>query len=293
MLFVVKRITAIMTHKIERIQPVKSDDGIVFYISADGTQAGISISGLEKLLGYSSSSMLFNQNQNKLLWRMVNDTPCETDPELLKPVWNKVFNPSGVGTDGARIVTEEATVAIITYYAVERNNIAAMKTLSVFAQKGFNLWVKEVTHFAIDDKQNEIINLLKNMSLQIENLQVKVEKIDRLEGTTVRLFPGLHQINSGIIGINPALLEDGAVYSPRDWLRLKEIELDQSTYRCFALLVSETYKTLTGHKPDDKYKKVKSKDKLVTRREGYGYKVKDFDILEAAFTKLLEKVELN
>lgn len=291
MLFVVKRTTVIMTHEIERIQPVKSDDGIVFYISADGKQAGISIAGLQRLIGLEVNSKLFQSSKNQLLHDMAIGNPgSKTIPELLKPLWGKVFNPVGVGTDGAKIVTEEAAVAIITYYAIERGNVAAMKSLSIFAQKGFNLWVKEVTHFAVNDNHNEIVGILKNMSLQIENLQVKVEKIDRLEGTTIRLFPGLHQINSGIIGINPALLEDGAVYSPRDWLRLKEIELDQSTYRCFALLVSETYKTLTGHKPDDKYKKVKRKEKLVTQREGYGYKVKDFDILEAAFSKLLEKL---
>lgn len=281
-----------MTHEIERIQPVKSDDGIVFYISADGKQTGISISGLERLLGFVERGSLLD-GRNKLLEDCVNSTPRQDIPNELQPIWGNVFNPRMTGTDGAKIITEEAAVAIITYYAITRKNVAAMHSLSVFAQKGFNRWVKEVTHYALEDNRNEIIDMLNCLMFEMKDLKIKVEKLDRLEGTTVRLFPDLHHINNGITALHPELLEDGAIYSPRDWLRLKAIELDQPTYRAFALLVSETYKTLTGRKPNDKYKKVKRKDKLVTQREGYGYKLKDFDILEAAFKKLLEKVEIK
>lgn len=277
------------------VTPVKSDNGITFYISNDGKQTGISISGLERLLGLSEKGSLFS-GKNKLMEDCQNGTPRETIPESLQPIWGKVFNPSALGSDNAMIITEEAAVTIISYYAIERKNITATKSLFLFAKQGFNCWVKEITHFTVEEQDNEILRTLRKLDQNLEIVKTKVEKLERLDGITVTLYPGAKHINDGLASTNQLMLIDDCLYSGKDWLTSKGVKLTRGGYISFGHLVAQTYKTLTGKNPQIKYvtKPRKNKpNKTVKVKEGWGYRNIDFYIMEAAYEKFKDKMFPN
>jgi|SanBayMetagenome_1026888.scaffolds.fasta_scaffold00372_5 hypothetical protein len=278
----------------EIVTPYKSEDGITFYISNDGKQTGISIVGLERLLGLDPRSCLFTKSQNKLLWRMsIGDDPLETDPECLKPLWGKVFEPTAVGSDGARIVRSQTMVAIIEYYAFDRNNPVAKHSFRAFANIGVDNWIKQTVNYTVDEKQNEMLNMLRQLHQDMQIVKTKVEKLERLDGITVTLYPGAKHINDGLSSTNQLMLMDDRLYSAKDWLASKGVKLTHGGYISFGHLVAQTYKTLTGKNPQVKYKTSPRKNKpgkTVKAKEGWGYRNIDFYIMEAAYEKFKKKM---
>lgn len=274
----------------EIITPYKNEDGITFYISNDGKETGISIAGLERLLGLESNSRLFTKSQNKLMWRMVEeDSPLENDPKCLKPLWGKVFNPNGVGSDGAKIIRSEVMVAIIEYYAFERNNPVAKHSYRAFAKIGVDTWIKESTGYALEDKYDNLLGLVQELLTEVKVVRYKVDKLDKLESTMVTLYPGARHITEGWSNGDKTLSDDN-IYTIKDWLQLNDVTLDKSSYHSLALLAAETYRTLTGKNPVIKYKDIVTKKGRKNKMKvGNGYKLIDFYILEAAFKKLLSK----
>ena len=127
---------------------------------------------------------------------------------------------------------------------------------------------------------------------EVKEVRVKVEKLDRMEGTMVTWYPGAKHITEGWSSEeNKHLLGDKNIYTTKDWLNLNNISLDKGSYHSFSLLTAETYRTLTGKEPSIKYKPYKRKNgKMSKQKEGNGYKIIDFYILEACYKKLCSKV---
>ncbi|MEH1933420.1 MAG: hypothetical protein V7L14_06780 [Nostoc sp.] len=291
---------------IQILPPIKSPDGITFYISAEADRAGISVGGLERLIGINTNSGLFSPRRNKLLCDMAEGGIREDIPIWLKPVWGNVFDIFVQGSDGAKIVTQEAAVAIISYYAIEKQSSTAMQSLAQFAQIGFCTWVKQITKYGLEGKTDKMLVLMERMMGQMDDMryqlndmqervidmQVKVDKLDRLDGTTITVYPGLYEINQTlsskeITKLLPSGRED--LYSIPQYLVIKNIVLDKSTKHAFALLASDTYLTMTGERPKIKYKQVPRKDgTFKSTKEGNGYRLIDFNILDVAFQKLKE-----
>jgi hypothetical protein len=291
---------------IQILPPVKSSDGITFYISADAERAGISISGLERLIGINTNSGLFSPLRNRLLHEMSEGEVRENIPVWLKPVWGNVFDTLVQGSDGAKIITQEAAVAIITYYAIEKKSPTAMHSLAQFAQIGFCTWVKQITKYGLEGKTDKMLVLMERMMGQMDDMryqlqdmqervidmQVKVDRLDRLDGTTISVYPGLYDINQTlsskeITKLLPSGRED--LYSIPQYLAIKNIVMDKSTKHAFALLASDTYLTMTGERPKIKYKQVPRKDgTFKSIKEGNGYRLIDFNILDVALKKLTE-----
>lgn len=271
----------------EIVHPVASPDGIMFYVSSDGERAGISIMGLERLIGFEARGSLFAKGR-KLNELPDLDAQLKIDSEWLNPVQGKVFYPQLKGIDGAKIVTQEAAVAIITYEAVERNNPVAMNSLAQFAQIGFNTWVKQITSYSEEGKYDKLISMMQKLMDDVEEMKVKVDRLDRLDGTTVIAYPGLKQINDNLSAEETRrLLSDQKLYTVKDWLTLNSIELSKPEMHRLTLLVAETYRTLSHKDPETKYlvyeKKTGGK---ANRKEGNGYRLTDFHIIEAAYEKL-------
>ena len=88
------------------------------------------------------------------------------------------------------------------------------------------------------------------------------------------------------------MLMDGNIYSAKDWLMSKGVNLTRGGYISFGHLVAQTYKTLTGKNPQVKYKTSPRKNKpgkTVRAKEGWGYRNIDFYIMEAAYEKFKQK----
>lgn len=269
----------------EIISPRKSDEGIVFYVSADGTKTGISISGLERLLGFVAASNLFTKNQ--LLSAMADGTLREDIPKTLEITWGKVFSPDVKGSDGAKIVMEDAAVAIIEYYAFERNNETAKRSFRNFAKRGFPAWVKEVTHFATEpiafnDQLREALREI--LDEKLEAVMGKASRWDNLEGITATVYPGMKALNDGLSQSDrQKLLVSTDLYTAVDWLTLKKIVVDKSTKHAFCRQAADTYLTMTGQRPPDKYELKETASGMRSVKVGKGYKTIDFHVLETAW----------
>lgn len=275
---------------IEIVSPMMSDDGIIFYVSASGTQTGISIAGLEKLLGFKPHSALFNEKRFITLYRMsINDPLRETDSKWLKPAWGNVFYPLLKGSDGAKIVTAKAATCIIKEYAFGKQNEIAMNSLDGFLDKGFDTWVKEVVNFATEPTLNsQLLDALKQMNEKLDSVASKVSKWDKIEGVTATVYPGMKMLNDSLsIADISKLLPTQELFTVREWLTLKGIVLDKSTLYSFARQAADTYKTMTGKRPESKTSTSKTTGK--GKRDGNGYRVVDFTILDTAWQTFVNK----
>lgn len=222
-----------------------------------------------------------------------NGSPRETIPEPLQPIWGKVFNPSALGSDGARIVNSEAMVGIIEYYAFDRKNDIAKHSYRAFAKIGADNWIKQTVNYTVNEKQDEMLNMLRQLHQDMQIVKTKVEKLERLDGITVTLYPGAKHINDGLSSTNKLMLMDDHLYSAKDWLTSKGVKLTHGGYISFGHLVAQTYKTLTGKNPQVKYKTIPRKNKpgkTVKAKEGWGYRNIDFYIMEAAYEKFKIKM---
>lgn len=273
----------------EIIVPTTSPEGIVFYVSADGSKTGVSIRGLERLIGKKGGlGGMFNSSRSRLYSDMALGVHHYKPSKWLEPAWGKVFDCTTQGSDGAKIVTQEAAVAIITYEAVEKSNKVAAHSLSLFTQIGFNTWVKQITNYSEDGKYDKLIGMVQMLMDDVKEMKVKVDRLDRLDGTATQIYPGLKQINDSVSADETRrLLADQKFYTAKEWLQLQRIELSRPQLHRFALLVAETYRSLTHREPEKKYVYQTSKTgKSSTKSEGNGYRLVDFHILESAYAKM-------
>ncbi len=212
-------------------------------------------------------------------------------PKSLKSSWGKVFYPHCLGSDGARIIQSKAAVCIIKYFAFDKKSDLAEHSLDQFLDMGFNIWVKKLTNFSIDGDFKEVLHLMKKMDNDISEMKIQISKSNRLEGTTLQIYPGLNHINNHLQNEdNIKLLSTGDVYTVKDWMNLNDIQLDQTNTNRLRLLTAETYKTLTGTNPCIKYKPYSRKDGRTTMQKiGNAYKIGHFHIIEAAYKKILSR----
>lgn len=275
---------------IEIVPPRKSEDGIVFYVSADGKKTGISIAGLEQLIGLKPYSVLFQEKRYPTFYRMsINAPQREIESKWLKPAWGNVFDPSLKGSDGAKIVMAKAATCIIKEYAFAKQNEIAVNSLDTFVDKGFDSWVKEVVNYSSEPTLNgELLDTLKQMNGKLDAVSAKVSKWDKIEGITATIYPGMKLLNDALSMTDvDKLLPSGDLYTTREWLSMKGIIVDKSTFYSFSRQAADTYKTMTGNRPKAKYSVSPRTGRQV--KDGNGYKVVDFVILESAWQAFVTK----
>lgn len=178
---------------LETVKPVIAENGIEFYVSNDGNEAGVSIAGLSRLCGVSRGylSEMFSGVSKPL-------------PESLKHLAEEIFHPSLVGVKGAKIVTSKVATQFIKYYAVDAKttNDTAKHSLNKFLEIGFTTWVKKVTgfsealdHYNLNKTLNELLADVRSTNQHVEALTkevkswrtVKTVADNRLKGLNVLL----------------------------------------------------------------------------------------------------------
>ncbi|TYQ30571.1 hypothetical protein [Pseudanabaena sp. UWO310] len=88
---------------IEIVKPVIVDN-VEFYVSADGTQSGVSQSGLARLCGV---------GENAIRKIIVNDPRTKTPSKALESFVGNVFHLALSSDRGAKFVTTEAATEIV------------------------------------------------------------------------------------------------------------------------------------------------------------------------------------
>lgn len=269
------------------IQMVQKEvDGIEFYVSLDGTQSGMSIRGLARMAGVALSTV------QKLLLRV--DTPTDKEiPKNLEPFIGKVFELSDVtsNNEGAKILSADLCAAIVEYYAFESKaaNQVAQFSFRKFASKGISSWIKEVTGYQEGQipESKEILSILKEVLSEVSELKQISKEYKNLRGKTVKVFPALDKTLEELATEEECLPEENPQnYTLVEWITAtkKGVILDNSSKHRLALLVSETFKSVTGNEP----KKEHRQDKLTKKRTNSVsvYSYTEFPILQLAWNKL-------
>lgn len=270
------------------IQMVQKEvDGIEFYVSTDGKQSGMSESGLARLCGVSLFSI-------QSLMKRVAETEATNKelPNTLKPFIGKdLLLREATNKEQAKVIPANICAAVVEYYAFESKaaNEVAKFSFRKFASKGISSWIKEVTGYEENKipESKEILSILKEVLSEVGELKQISKEYKNLRGRSVQVFPALDKTLEEFAIEGECLPEENPQnYTLTEWVQLtkKGITLDNSTKHRLALLVSETYKSVTGSDP----KKEHRQDKLTKKRNNsvsvYGYT--EFPILQLAWNKL-------
>ena len=267
---------------IEIVKPI-IEDGIEFYVSSDGTQVGVSISGLARLCGVKRASL------SDILGGV-----GKTMPQALKHLQGNVFTPQLDGANGAKIINSKAATQIIKYYAYESKaaNDTAKFSLDKFIDIGFVSWVKQITGFSVTNNNaalTQTINqLFSNVKLLTEEMKewrtVRRVADDNMEGVNILI----EEINKSEEVKQPEI--DSRTYTLLEWLE-EEKGISKMTHGNKTKLgraVSETYKALRQTKPARTTRIVRNRrtNAMMPSRTN-GYTSEDFPILEVAYNKFM------
>src|SRR4028118_525952 len=269
------------------IQMVQKEvDGIEFYVSADGTQSGMSISGLARLCGISRHGI------HDLLQKIqLNDGASKKPSEALKSLWGKDLYLQVEADKNAQVIPSDVCAAVIEYYAFESKaaNDTAKFSFRKFSSKGMDLWIKEVTGYKQNQipESREILSLLQQLLVKVDSLEKDSKEYRNLRGRSVKTFPALDKTLEEFAIEGESLPEENPQnYTLTEWVHLTKrgITLDNSTKHRFALLVSETYKSVTGNEPKKEHRQDKETKKRNNSVSVYSYT--EFPILQLAWNKL-------
>lgn len=266
------------------MKPVKVDE-IDFYVSDDGKEVGISISGLAELCGVKKQSIQElisnieesgNTNAKSLKALSSKDLWCQTDKTM----------------NNAKVIKPDAATNIIYYYAFESKaaNEKAKFSLMKFASIGFEKWVKNVVGF----EEKEVLStdeVLRTLLLEFKELKKETKELRNIKGKTKTYYVGFYDMVT-TLGEEENLLPDDntdefeKTYTLTEWLReFKDIEsLGSKAKHNLALSISQTYKQFTNEVP----RKEIRRDKNGKINNGvYVYTFRDFWILEKSFNLVM------
>lgn len=269
------------------VQMVQAEiDGIEFYVSIDGTQSGMSISGLARLCGISRPSL-----QDLLQKIQLDEGAGKKTPAPLKAISGKDLHMRTDADNNAQVIPADICASVIEYYAFESKaaNDTAKFSFRKFASKGMDLWIKEITGYQKNQipESKEILSLLQQLLVKVDNLEKDSKEYKNLRGKTVKVFPALDKTLEELATEEECLPEENPQnYTLVEWIAetKKGVILDNSSKHRLALLVSETYKSVTGSEP----KKEHRQDKLTKKRTNSVsvYSYTEFPILQLAWNKL-------
>lgn len=259
----------------------KTENGIEFYVSEDGTQTGMSISGLARCCGVHQTTISKFLASSESMTSAAGKTLKTLQGEVLTPMTNDKF-------PNVKVINAEACAAIITYYAFESKNAkndTAKTTLSKFSTVGIDKWIKNVVGF--DEKHQDVmatLSLIYDELKELKTLAPLAKNYIKVKDGVKTEFPGLDKILESLEEDYPENLLEGASVTLSDWLLTRKVKLTRGGYCAFGRMVSETYKTMRRDMPNKgNRKKANGKWSMNVRL----YNEKDFPILESALKQFM------
>lgn len=270
-----------ITMSIEIIKP-SIVNGVEFYISTDGTQSGVSISGLARLCGIDEKNI-----------RRVVD---KTSSKVLESFTGNIFYPNLSSEKHAKIITTEAATEIVFYYAFDSKATNDMAKFSAreFAKQGMHSWIKKITGFSVADNNHmltaTINELYRNMQVLTQEMKEwrTVRKVadDNMEGVNILI----EEINNNE-EFNQSE-SDGRTYTVNEWLAEYKGVTSLTTGDAIKIgrSVAQTYKSLRQYKPQQVRRMYRSRrTNSVFQKTTAGYTQEDFPILEVAYNEYLSR----
>lgn len=274
--------------KPERVQPVIVN-GVKFYVSRDGSQAGLSQRGVERLCGVSESQM-----RSLLKSLSSNEGIPPIGLEELKGT--NIYLPLS-GNHAERVVCARVAAKIIEYYAFDAVNRSelALYTFRAFSTMGLEQWIKDTAGF-----KPEITATTSDGSETNTLLRVLLDEVKEMRGqlavtagyrNAVPSMPGLGLLMETYKpdSQRQALLargeDKGDLYTMNEWLlETHGVVLNRQDKHTMALNVSTIYKAMMLEPP---VKVTRRNDKGVLISPVAGYPRKHFGILQASYTQML------
>jgi len=274
-------------------------DGIEFYVSLDGSQSGMSMRGVSTFMGLGQSTVIQlvqviekgdhqNENSNE-------NTRFQRLPNSLKAIRDKLYVDSSAKVEqNAKLLTSEACEAITFHYAFENEKIKpevkaqAIHAYRKFAQRGLHEYIKLISGFIIEDRQDKLVTLMETLISKVTNLETEVKDYRVIREKSSQYPGGEFLLNEwakpsmDIDEINQKILNSEGI-SLEAWLFSKNIVLGKSSKHRFATLVASTYKALKIDEPPKGKCDVDGKTKYAV----YLYTFADFPILQMCFNKML------
>lgn len=267
---------------------VEKHNGIEFYVSNDGKTTGMSVRGLARCCGVSSSSITAIVGNDGVIGK--------TLPQWLESYTGQVFE--GDRRDGLPlIISSKVCARIINYYAYESKNAkneTARKTAETFVVIGIDNWIKDLAGFKqeiTDEKRltqaiNVLVNTVGELKIEVEELKPIVKKYNNLKnGVTVK-FPGVETIVNDLEGVtclpNADDMENATL---SEWLATKNVTLDKSGLNKLGRTVAATFRSCKLEEPKKANRKKPngkwSNNVIIYNRE-------HFPILEMAFNQFVQ-----
>jgi len=268
------------------MKPVIVDE-IEFYVSNDGTEVGVSISGLARLCGITQQAI------SNVLKEVESDT-TKSRLKTLQLLPDKLFSIQPA-ENNAKVINGIVATRLIKYYAYESkySNKTAKYSLDKFLELGFNNWVKAVTGFENVSVNND--DLISKLYFEFIELKEETKELRKLKAKTTTSYLGLDKLITDLIKEEDDLLPPNNTsvlkrkYTLTEWLREEKGILDISpSFRSrLAIMVSQNYKTLKNNDPEKESRK--HKDGRINNGVQV-YAIEDLPILEWSFNRVFQKI---
>jgi hypothetical protein len=272
-----------MSYK-EIVSPAIHENGVEFYISADGTKSGVSQVGLARLCGVPESTMR----------KLLKDAVVSTTSKGLKGFEGDVYHTELTSERQAKIVTTEAATEIIFYYGYESDipNETARFSAKKFAKKGMHNWIKEVSKFSANSDEKSLTTTINDLVSSVKDLTNEVKSWKTVKRVADTRMGGINILVEEIVK-QEAEKED--IFTPRqidgqvptwslaEWLlEFRGTTLSKGKMSGLGRMTCETYKTLKQKDPLKDYRIVNGNKSLVSV-----YTKDDFSILQVAYSKYI------
>lgn len=272
--------------QIEKVKPIVQD-GIELYVSSDQKESGMSVRGLARFCGVSSTAL-----SEKLLAKLNDPTTLDL-PEVLKPFAGMAFTRTLVGDNKggeANIIPSKTCEGIIFYYAFESKRVSdetraqALGAYRKFAQFGLHSWIlKAVGHIERNDS-NELLSLVQQVLTEVKELRTVSTEYKAIREKTTTFMPGADDLLNSLSEVpdTTKALTDGSM-SLEGWLSTKGITLEKAQFRRLAQIVCDTYRSLVKEDPP----KAKFVTNGIAKYNVSVFKPEHFPILQIGLNKLL------
>lgn len=258
---------------LEVVQPTVID-GVEFYCSADGTQVGMSQSGLALFCGipeYTLRRLLESVRQNKA-------------PKELESIQSKEIHLGISSTQQAKVVDADICAEIVWYYAIEKENPISRRNLKKLNNLGMRTFIKKITGFSEKETvmPTEILNQILESCRRMES---KTEVLDKFNKTTITL-PGLQNL------FQEYAHQEGKVFDTRpftltQWLTGQGLELTLGQRQTLGRIVADLYKC-NKQEPPSKVRNYKMG--LDNTGTTTAYTAADIPMLNVALSQFLDQL---
>ena len=277
----------------ELVSPVFIED-IEFYVSSDGNDSGMSISGLARLIGKTESSLRQGliaalDKSSRLTDGTISVSGSFPISKYLEPFVGNVFTLRGA--KGAKVMSSTLCAEIIRYFAFEENSESAMFAYTKFARGGLHQWIKDATNSIEDRDDSRLLATMQEILSEVRGLKEVSKRYTAIREKTSTYMTGTDDLlnlledNSGILpSANDGLFPDGKM-SLEAWLYYKKdgLTLPRPLFRRLASIVAETYRSLVKDDPEKRHCIVAGKKKYNVSV----YSEIHFPILQVALNKVM------